>query len=74
MGGVGSAGGLLVGRVRLSGSVASHSSVLRGRAGDDLLYGQAGNDTLDGGPDTDTCRGGTGIDTASACETTVGVP
>ena len=50
------------------------NDILRGRAGNDLLYGQAGDDTLDGGPNTDTCRGGTGIDTATACETTIGVP
>jgi Ca2+-binding RTX toxin-like protein len=49
--------------------------VLLGGSGDDILRGDRGDDELDGGPGSnDVCRGDTGTDTATACETTSGVP
>jgi hypothetical protein len=50
------------------------NDALSGGSGNDGLCGGAGNDTLNGGPGTDACDGGPGADTATACETTRGVP
>lgn len=48
---------------------------LSANKGSDTVYGGGGNDRLNGGRGTtDTCDGGTGTDTATACETTIGVP
>ncbi len=47
---------------------------LLGEAGNDRLLGGPGSDSLNGGPGADLCAGHRGTDTASACETTVGVP
>lgn len=71
----GGGGGLLAGgdgRDGMRGGQGSDN--LRGGRGDDQLEGRAGNDNHDGGLGTDRCLGGSGVDTATACETTVGIP